>query len=176
MDGFAPLKAATWAALKERKDDDIEAIQVARSQFNAGLHLRETLLKHCISGGRKTLDFEINLRFLNRFFDLDILYPARSNIDIDVTLQIPDKIFFLSETDVKAGKKYRFQIADMYILAEYATLEESMREQYYSLVSSERIVRTLTTSRTVYRLVKKGTTLNRFVAIGGFGLIGGWKR
>ena len=118
-----------------------------------GVYQRALILKESADG---TFSFSIPLSFLNRFFQLDILYPQKKLMVL--VLNINPEAKFLIKSDTQKST-YTFEISKAQIILNYYSLESSFRSQWYSLINSQNIVRVLPFKKETHFTISKGTTV-----------------
>ena len=118
----------------KRTAEEISALIDAKNKFNWGLYQRAMLLKK----GDDGFQARVPLRYLSRFFDLDMVWPAKRLLSIEMKLNPASKIL-IKEDSMKDS--YDIQICKIELDLSYVTLEESIRRSWYNLLEQEKMIR-----------------------------------
>ena len=133
-----------------RTADEIEALETKMKNFNEGSYERALILKESATGG---FTFLVNLSLLHHFFNLDILYPQKRLVSIELKLNDPSKTLIKAASDTE---KYRLSVVEAHLDLSYVTLEAAIRSRYYELISQENLMRTYPLTRETHFSLKSG--------------------
>ena len=152
--------------LKKRTTAEITKVMEDQKSTNLGLYQRSDLIRKCQGDGFRV---RIPLRFVTPFFGLDVLWPPKQLLTLEFRLNSSNKNLIIDPKLVEAGGKYEMRVMKMVLDLSYVTLEQSVRQTYYSLISEKRLVRTYQHVKESHFSVNSGSTLYFFQSTNAYG-------
>ena len=162
-----PLTYTELKALSDKTVDQIKASAQLKKQFNPGLYIRSLMMG---LSKNTTVDTVTPLKFLNPFFALELYYPQRQTLTIEMDLKSDQSILV-----VKGGKastdKYKLVIEDIYLNLKFATWEPKLRESWLNTISTIGLRRNIQVAKQVHFPIKATSTTARFASLFNFSVL-----
>ena len=79
----------------KRTAEEISAVIKEKNSFNQALYERAKMIKKSSSDG---FELRVPLRYLSRFFDLDMVWPGKHLLSIELKMNPPSKTLIKEET------------------------------------------------------------------------------
>lgn len=153
------------SSAKVRTAAEIQKISMDMQNFNMGLYMRSQLMNQTKGDG---IEMRVPLYLLSHFFDLDVFYPLKRLLTIDLSLNKSCKNLIKDTSDTN---DYEVVIKNAYLDLSWVTLESGIRSNYYDLIDKEKLVRLVSSTKESHFSLQSGSSVYFLPNITPFGLL-----